>query len=313
MTPAPRFVSLDGVARRGYCRSIEQGRSGMSRIEVEPIAGALGAEIHGIDLRSAPSDGEMADIEAAFHQYSVIFLRDQQITPEQHIAFAQRLAPINVNRFFTPVDGYPEIAEVRKEPAQTRNIGERWHTDHSYDQIPAMGSVLLAREVPERGGDTMFASMYQAYEALSDGFKAMLAPLRAEHSSRHVFGHGAAYLGTDLEGRLHNRGAATQDAVHPVIIRHPRTGRRALYVNASFITGIVGWSAAESAALLNFLYEHGARPEFTCRFRWQNGSMAIWDNRSTWHCAVNDYQGQRRLMHRITLEGEPLHETAAAA
>lgn len=278
----------------------------MSRIEVEPVAGALGAVIHGVDLKTALSDGVMADIQAAFHEHSVIFFRDQDITPEQHIAFARRLGPINVNRFFTPVDGYPEIAEVRKEPEQTRNIGERWHTDHSYDEEPAMGSVLLARDVPNHGGDTMFASMYLAYDALSDGFKAMLAPLKAKHSSRHIFGHQAAYIGSDLEDRLHNRDEATQDAIHPVIIRHPSTGRKALYVNRNFTTGIVGWSADESAALLDFLYDHGERPEFTCRFRWKKGSMAIWDNRSTWHCAVNDYQGQRRLMHRITIEGVPL-------
>ncbi len=278
----------------------------MSGIEVEPVAGALGAEIHGVDLRQPLADEVVADIRAAFLEHSVIFLRGQEITPEQHIAFARSFGPIVVNRFFTPVEGHPEIAEVRKEPEQKRNIGEHWHTDHSYDEAPALGSVLLAREVPSRGGDTMFASMHRAYEALSDGLKRTLEPLRALHSSRHIFGREAAYHGSDLAGRLHNPDAATQDAVHPVVIRHPETGRKALYVNRNFTVGIEDWNPDESAALLGFLYEHGGRPEFTCRFRWQPGSIAVWDNRSTWHCAVNDYQGERRLMHRITVEGTAL-------
>lgn len=278
----------------------------MSEIEIDPIAGALGAEIRGVDLTRPLEDAVAADIRSALNQHSVIFLRDQKITPEQHIAFARRFGPIVVNRFFTPVDGHPEIAEVRKDPEQKRNIGDVWHTDHSYDEKPAMGSVLLAREVPSRGGDTMFASMHLAYEALSDGFKRMLEGLRARHSSRHVFGPEAAYHGSDLASRLRNAEAATQDVVHPLVIRHPDTGRKALYVNRSFTTGIEGWSPEESAALLGFLYEHGSRPEFTCRFRWKPGSIAVWDNRSTWHYAVNDYHGERRLMHRITIEGVAL-------
>ena len=277
-----------------------------TRIEVAPVAGALGAEIHGVDLAKL-DDATFAEIRQAFHDHSVIFFRDQAITPEQHIAFARRFGPINVNRFFTQVAGHPEIAEVRKEPDQKKNIGEVWHTDHSYDQVPALGSMLVAREVPDHGGDTMFASMYAAYDALSDGLKRTLEGLRAIHSSRHVFGRDAAYHGNDLKGRLHNPDAATQDAVHPVVIRHPDTGRKALYVNRNFTIGIEGWTREESAGLLDFLYRHGERPEFTCRFRWANGSVALWDNRSTWHFAINDYHGQRRLMHRITIEGSPLH------
>jgi taurine dioxygenase len=277
-----------------------------TRIEVAPVAGALGAEIHGVDLATL-DDATFAEIRQAFLDHSVIFFRDQRITPAQHIAFARRFGPINVNRFFTPVAGHPEIAEVRKEPDQKKNIGEVWHTDHSYDQVPALGSMLVAREVPEFGGDTMFASMYAAYDALSDGMKRTLETLRAVHSSRHIFGREAAYHGNDLKGRLHNPDAATQDAAHPVVIRHPDTGRKALYVNRNFTIGIEGWTREESAGLLDFLYRHGERPEFTCRFRWSNGAVALWDNRSTWHFAINDYHGQRRLMHRITIEGSPLH------
>src|ERR1041385_5726785 len=158
-----------------------------TRFEVRPTSGALGAELLGVDLSALDADA-VGDIREAFNQHGVIFFRDQCLTPEQHIAFAQNIGPININRFFKPVPGYPQIAEVRKEPTQTTNIGGGWHTDHSYDQIPALGSVLLAREVPPRGGDTMFACMAQAYEALSEGLKQTLKGLRAVHSSRHVFG-----------------------------------------------------------------------------------------------------------------------------
>ena len=275
-------------------------------LEIEKLSPALGAEIHGVDLAGELAPETVAEIRRAFLDHGVIFFRDQRITPEQHVAFARRFGEINVNRFFAHVPGHPMIAEVRKEPDQTRNIGESWHTDHSYDRVPAMGSMLLAREVPELGGDTMFASMHAAYDALSDGLKRALEGLRAEHSSRHVFSAGATYAGTDLEGRLGNRELATQDAVHPVVIRHPETGRKALYVNRSFTVKIEGWTVEESRGLLDFLYQHAARPEFTCRFRWRAGSMAFWDNRATWHFAINDYHGSRRLMHRVTIEGSPL-------
>jgi len=232
-----------------------------------------------------------------------MFFRDQGLSPEQHIGFAERWGAININRFFATVEGYPMIAEVRKEPHQEKNIGGGWHTDHSYDHIPALGSILYAHEVPESGGDTMFASMYLAYETLSDGLKQTLEGLRAVHSSRHVFG---ARRGNDLDERLGNHDLATQDAVHPVIIRHPDTGRKALYVNPGFTLHFEGWSVEESQSLLSYLYKHASRPEHTCRFRWRKGSMAFWDNRSTWHYALNDYPGQRRLMHRITVEGVAL-------
>ena len=186
-----------------------------------------------------------------------------------------------------------------KEPHQTKNIGGGWHTDHSYDHIPALGSMLYARAVPPRGGDTLFASMYAAYDALSDGLKRTLEGLRGVHSSRHVFGVKRG----DLDGRIGNYEAATQDATHPVVITHPESGKKALYVNPGFTIGFDGWTADESKPLLDLLYKHAARPEFTCRFQWREGSLAFWDNRATWHYALNDYQGERRLLHRITIEG----------
>jgi len=275
-------------------------------IEVAPVASALGAEIQGVDLREEMSDAATETIRDAFGRYGVIFFRDQQLTPEQHIAFARRGGEIETNRFFRPVDGHPEIAEVRKEPDQAKNIGSDWHTDHSYDQAPAMGSILYAREVPDVGGDTLFANMHLAYETLSDGLKRTLEGLSAWHSSRHVFGHGGRAQELQRDQRILNPDLATQDALHPVVIRHPTTGRKVLYVNRSFTVRFDGWTEEESKPLLDFLYRHAARPEFTCRFQWRPGSIAFWDNRSTWHYAVNDYAGQRRLMHRITLQGQPL-------
>ena len=276
-------------------------------IDVRPVSSALGAEIQGVDLRDPLSDETFRDIRQAFWDHSVIFFRNQDLSPEQHIAFAELWGDINVNRFFKHVEGQPKIAEVRKEPDQKKNIGRSWHTDHSYDQIPAMASILYAKEVPEIGGDTLFASMHAAHDSLSEGLRATLYGLKAVHSSRHVFGKPRGEGKGKADDRIGNPEAAEQDALHPVIIRHPNTGRRALYVNGSFTLRIEDWTDAESKSLLGFLYDHAGNPEFTCRFRWEKGSIAMWDNRVTWHRALNDYHGQRRYMHRITLEGVPIH------
>ena len=281
--------------------------TGYQHIRVDPISPYLGAEINGVDLSRPLSEAVFAEIKRAFVEFSVIFFRDQHLTSERYIAFARGFGRININRFFKAVDGHPEIAEVRKEAGQISNIGGGWHTDHSYDQIPALGSMLYARELPPVGGDTLFSSMVAAFEALSPGLQKTLRGLTALHSSRHVFGPQARRLAeSDLMGRIGNPELATQDAVHPVIITHPESGRQALYVNSNFTVRIEGWSDGESAALLGYLYQHAARPEFTARFRWQPGSLAFWDNRSTWHLALNDYAGHRRLLHRITIEGSPL-------
>ncbi|HEU5094920.1 MAG TPA: TauD/TfdA family dioxygenase [Reyranella sp.] len=276
-----------------------------ARFDIRPSSPAIGAEILGVDLSRPLTPEETGEIREALNEHGVIFFRDQELTPEQHIAFAERFAPINVNRFFRSAPGHPQIAEVRKEPDQTTNIGGGWHTDHSYDEAPALGSILLAREVPDHGGDTMFASMHHAYEALSDGLKRTLEGLRAVHSSRHVFGAAARYA-KETAGRIGNAERANQDATHPVVIRHPETGRKTLYVNAAFTTHFAGWTEKESRPLLDYLYAHAAQPQFHMRFQWRKGSVAFWDNRATWHFAINDYHGERRLMHRITLEGVPL-------
>ena len=216
-----------------------------THMEIRPMSGALGAEILGVDLAAGADDGTFARIRAAFLEHGVIVIRDQDLTPEQHLALARRFGPINVNRFFTPVDGHPEVAEVRKEPDQTQNIGGRWHTDHSYDEAPALGSMIYALEVPPVGGDTLFANMGLAFESLSDGMKAMLEELEAVHSSRHVFGPGYK-SNPDLKDRFRNAEQAVQDTVHPVVIRHPETGRRVLYVNPIFTVRFDGWTEEES-------------------------------------------------------------------
>ncbi|MEC7139659.1 MAG: TauD/TfdA family dioxygenase [Pseudomonadota bacterium] len=272
-------------------------------ITIQP-QGAIGAEIHDVDLNDL-SEATLVELRIAYAQYGVLFFRDQQLTPEAHIELAQHWGKININRFFTPVENYPQIAEVRKEPDQKYNVGGGWHTDHSYDQIPALGSLLYAKEVPSHGGDTLFAGCGVAFDNLSEGMKDTLRSLRAVHSSRHVFGESAS-VPNDMSDMFGNADQATQDAVHPVVIRHPLSGREILYVNPGFTTHIEGWTVQESAPLLQFLYGHIARPEHTCRFHWQPGALAFWDNRATWHFAVNDYHGERRLMHRITVEGEAL-------
>lgn len=272
-------------------------------MEVKPLTGGLGAEIVGADIRR---EDQFDAIKSAFAKYSVIALRGQSVSPQEHLTFARRFGPINVNRFFKPVDGYPEIATVLKEKDQKEAVGEGWHTDHSYDQEPAMGSILHALEVPPHGGDTLFVSMAAAYEALSPTMRGFLDGLKAVHSSRHVF--GASIMDTEAaeSGRLGNAEAATQDALHPVVITHPLSGRRGLFVNPVFTTEIKGLSVNESAAVLGMIYDHCKQPEFQCRLRWQEGDIAIWDNRATWHKAINDYHGFRRLMHRVTVEGVAL-------
>jgi taurine dioxygenase len=280
-------------------------------LKVTPYSPTVGALVDGLDLSRPFSDDNMLQLRAALRDYGVIFIRDQKITPEQHLAFARRWAPIDINRFFAAVPNYPEIAQVLKEPEQKTNIGGGWHTDHSYDLVPAMGSILLARETPPSGGDTLFASMSAAFDALSPGLKQTLRTLRAVHSSKHVFGAAAGYAKlADLQGRIGNTAKVTPDVVHPVVIRHPESGREVLYVNSAFTIRFEGWTASESEALLNTLYEHASRPEFSCRFQWSVGTIAFWDNRSTWHYALNDYHGSRRLMHRITVQGAPIEGSA---
>lgn len=277
----------------------------MSSAQVTPMSTHVGSEISGVDLK-AVSDGEVDLIKATLADRGLVVFRDQQLGETDHIAFAHKIGPIVVNQYFPANGGYPEIAEVRKAETQTMNIGGGWHTDHSYDAAPAMGSILVARELPPSGGDTLFASMGAAYDSLSDGLKATLETMQAYHTADHIYGPDGFLSNTDQGPDLKGRELKT-GAVHPVIIRHPDTGRKLLYVNSGFTTHFVDWTRDESLALLQLLYAVGAQAEFQCRLQWQPGTVAIWDNRSTWHYALNDYHGHKRLMHRITIDGVPLH------
>ena len=277
----------------------------MSEIIINPASGSIGAEIGGVDLSEDLSDAVFSEIRQTFIEHGLIFFRNQELTPDDHLRFAKRWGEININRFFAKVEGHEQIAEVKKDTDQEINIGGAWHTDHSYDQIPAMGSILLARETPKTGGDTLFANMYRAYESLSDGLKGTLESMNACHSSRHVFGAYTGYAEASNQ-RIGNPELATQDAIHPVIITHPESKRKALYVNPEFTVNFEGWTKEESQPLLNYLTEHSTRPENITRFNWAPGSLAFWDNRCTWHFALNDYPGEKRLMHRITVEGSAL-------
>lgn len=283
-------------------------------IAVNALPG-VGAEISGIDIAGELSAESLDVLKDAFASYGLLFFRDQSLDESDHIRFAQAFGDINVNRFFAAHPRYPEIALVAKEAEQTANIGGGWHTDHSYDEEPALGSILVAKHLPPTGGDTWFSSMYSAFEALSPGLKATLHNLRAVHSARHVFGSEGGYNSSEdsaVKGRIGNAEAADglSDPVHPVVIKHPLSGRPALYVNPAFTLRFEGWTAAESAPLLAFLYEHAASESFVTRFQWQPGSVAFWDNRATWHFAQNDYQGERRVMHRITVDGCALEAAA---
>ena len=273
-------------------------------IEVRPIAGALGAEICGIDLSESLSDEQFDTVHRAFLDHQVIFFRDQALDPGSHKELGRRFGDLNIHGYYEALPGHPEILPVLKEPEATENIGGVWHSDVTYLPEPALGSILYALEVPPAGGDTMFASQYRAYESLSDGMKEMLEGLRAIHSS-DLFTNKAR---RDAANATRTTKLAeideTIESSHPVIRTHPETGRKCLFVNRPFTRRIDGWTAEESRPLLDYLYEQAARPEFTCRFRWRQGSIAFWDNRCTQHYALNDYQGYRRTMHRVTLEGD---------
>ncbi len=270
-------------------------------IEVHPVAGALGAEVRGVDL-GALDDATFEEIHSAFLDHLVLFFRDQKLTPEQQIAFARRFGPIGYYPFVEGLKEHPEIVEVLKEPHETVNFGGIWHSDTSYLARPPLGSVLYAKEIPPVGGDTLFANMYMAYEALSDGMKRLLEGLRAVNSARK--GTAATTRETRVRERPKDSSNVQTESVHPAIRTHPETGRKAIYVNVGHTVRFEGMTEEESAPILEFLFDHVTRPEFTCRFRWRPGSVAVWDNRCTQHYAMNDYHGHRRLMHRVTIEGE---------
>lgn len=279
---------------------------GYQHIDVQPVAGALGAEIHGVDLGQSMDDATFNEIHTAYLEHQVIFFRDQHMTPDQHKAFGRRFGALNIHPQYFPLDGHPEILPILKEPDAANNIGGVWHADVTFFPEPVMGSILYALDVPEVGGDTMFASQYLAYETLSSGMQDMLGAMTATHSDDTLSDPDSARKRNETRStklREESNNGPKIDAEHPVVCTHPETGRKLLYVNRPFTQRFTGMTDAESQPLLNFLFEHASKPEFTCRFRWEKNSVAFWDNRCVQHYALNDYPGQRRSMHRVTIEG----------
>jgi taurine dioxygenase len=274
-----------------------------TRLEIQPIAGALGAELHGVDLGSDLDEATIAEIRQALLDHCVIFFRDQEFDAAQHKALARRFGKIFVHPNYYGLQIDPEILEIRREPGDTKVVGEDWHTDTTMMADPPMGAILYALEVPPYGGDTLFANQYLAYETLSDGMKRMLGSLRAVHSDRMVAGPAVSHAGRTTKARADADWRETIN-VHPVVRTHPETKRRLLYVNYSYTVGFEAMTEEESRPLLNYLMEHGNRPEFTCRFRWTKGAVAFWDNRCVKHLAVNDAQPFRRLMRRVQIAGD---------
>ncbi len=272
-----------------------------SSIDIRPASGAVGAVIGGVDLSKPLEDGTYSEIRDTLNQYGVIFFRDQNITPDQHLALGERFGEVIANKVLGKVPDHPMIVEVRKEPDQTHNHGGAWHTDEGFAAVPPLGSILVARILPPGGGDTMFANMYRAYDTLSDGLKETLDGLRAvHHISKRLRKEGSAEKGHRVTPE-----STDKMGVHPVVVRHPETGRKVLWITPMYTTNFEGWTVAESEPLLDYLDQHATRPENICRFQWEEGSIAFWDNRGTWHFAVQDYDGSRRLMHRVSIKGSP--------
>jgi taurine dioxygenase len=271
-------------------------------IEARRSAGALGAEVSGVDLSQPLTAQAQAELKRLWQEHLVLFFRGQALGEAQFMAFAERFGEPVEYPLVKGLPDFPRIIEVKKLEHERAAFGAVWHSDTVYLERPPMASLLLARELPPFGGDTLFANMYQVYESLSPGLRTTLDRLKAVNSS------AKADVTRTREDRIRSGGTeeARKEFVaeHPVVRTHPETGRKALYVNPAHTVRFAGWSEAESAPLLDYLFRFQVQPEFTCRFAWQPGSLAMWDNRCAMHNPVNDYHGHRRLMHRITLAGD---------
>ncbi len=277
---------------------------GYETITVKPLSGALGAEIGGVDLSKPLSNQQVEEVHRAFLDHCAIYVRDQELGGGDLLRYARYFAEPAFYPFVEGMPDFPQIFELRKEPDQKENVGNAWHSDTTYLDKPPIGTMLYAREVPAYGGDTMVANQYLAYEALSAGMQKMLGGLTGIYSARMNGGRG---------GRAENKYMKMKDTVakadeieaeHPVVRTHPETGRKALYVSTRHTTRFKGMTEAESKPLIDFLQAHCTRPEFTARIRWEKGTVTLWDNRCCQHFAINDYQGQRRVMWRLPVGAE---------
>tara|TARA_E500000331_G_scaffold156992_1_gene152325 strand:+ start:505 stop:1374 length:870 start_codon:yes stop_codon:yes gene_type:complete len=275
-----------------------------TRITVVPLAGALGAEIFGVDITDVDQE-TYAEIHQAFLDHSVIFFRDQDLTPEAQMAFGRLFGPLNRHSYVKGMDDYPDVFRIVKEPTDAHHFGNAWHSDLAYEEEPALGTILYGMDVPDAGGDTIFTSLYAAYDALSDGMKRMLSDLRIVFTNANTYGKNATRFKTGVAKDMTVAQAPEEkEVLHPVVRTHPETGRKALYLSTTHLSRIEGMTKAESQPLLDQLSKHAVRPDFTCRFKWRPGSIAMWDNRCTMHYAVNDFPEARRIMQRVTLQGD---------
>jgi len=272
-------------------------------MRVAPVSGVLGAEVGGVDLASDLDDASVAEIRQAFLAHHVLFFHDQELTPDQLMRFGRRFGELDTHPFVEGMDSRPEVIEIITEPDDAVNFGGGWHTDVTFLDEPDLGSILYAVDVPPSGGDTLFADQHAAYDALSDTMKGLIGGLVGLHSAGPQYSAGG-YSTRSRSMRTKNAESADRVVRHPVVRTHPETGRKGLYVNRAFTTRIEGLRRDESDALLGYLLDHATREQFTCRFRWRAGSVAMWDNRSVQHFALYDYRGQRRRMYRITLRGD---------
>ena len=278
----------------------------MNDFTIEPVTGVLGAQISGVDLADDLDDDTIVAIRQALLDHHVLFFRNQSLTPEQQMAFGRRFGELDQHPFVDGRADHPEVLEIVTQPDDSFNFGGGWHTDVTFLEKPDLGSILYAVDVPIAGGDTLFANQHAAYDALSETMKGLLGDLVALHSPGAQYGIGGA---STKSKAMETKNVASADSIveHPVIRTHPESGKLGLYVNPAFVTKIKGMRRDESSALLSFLYDHAANEAFTCRFRWEPGSLAMWDNRSVMHYALHDYAGQRRHMRRITVKGDRPH------
>jgi taurine dioxygenase len=281
--------------------------AGRTALTVEPVAGALGATVTGLELAEVSESADLGELRRALADHLVVFLPEQDLGLDDLERVTDLLGGRDVTPFVDPLEDRPYVIRVIKEPTDTLNFANAWHSDLSYLPTPPAYTLLHAWDVPDHGGDTVWSNQYLAYESLSRGLKSTLDGLGAVHSAGLAYGTGG--LLDEVRDLTSMAIAPSPEAyaehVHPAVTVHPVTGRRALYVNPVYTTRFAGWTKEESAALLGHLYRHSINENFTCRLRWSVHTLAIWDNRCTMHNALNDYSGVRREMYRTSVKGTP--------